>query len=253
MSNMYEVVEYDESAPHLKKLVCVFDEYKAAKKYAKSLACQTYSRMYVENKKVIGYRCAYSDWAIGLDGVPDNLVYAVTKSNSYDLRQLQDNRTVVVYGEGNATRRLVLSIVNQKKHIVFASSASTESYENAMSLFVTFNEQILNDCIQEQQKLLKRGQKEDTIIVLDNILTQTTIDMVPIRVLFQNGRPLRLGCIITMDNVVKMNPVLNANTNYTLMYRLNGNTSICPIHSCSLPSVDVPSILIRIYQVSWSW
>ena len=46
---------------------------------------------------------------------------------------------------------------------------------------------------------------------------------------------------------------VNGKQIYTLMYRLNGNTSICPIHSCSLPSVDVPSILIRIYQVSWSW
>ena len=62
-------------------------------------------------------------------------------------------------------------------------------------------------------------------------------------------RPETLQIVMRHLNVLEMTKEHQT----TLMYRLNGNTSICPIHSCSLPSVDVPSILIRIYQVSWSW
>lgn len=76
---MYYVLEYDSVDS---KIITVsqHETYVGAKRLAKNLARKVYGS-YVEKIKFENtqYICAYSDWAIGLDGVFDSVIFAVYK------------------------------------------------------------------------------------------------------------------------------------------------------------------------------
>lgn len=77
---MYVVVEYLETMDHIPrelKLIAECSTYEKAKSMAKTLSIKTYGSGYTEKKKPFMCMAAYSDWATTIDGIPDNVVYAV--------------------------------------------------------------------------------------------------------------------------------------------------------------------------------
>jgi hypothetical protein len=81
---MFQVVEYDAGSAREPTVRGEFANLRDAKRAAIAYSTQTYGRHYTGKRVPGGMLAAYSDWAVGADGVADNVVFAVREDADAD-------------------------------------------------------------------------------------------------------------------------------------------------------------------------